>query len=67
VTAMAAAAGYLAGSSFTVSGAHGWLILLAFILLLVAAIITWFVAPRQIWATFVALALALFMLAQLIT
>jgi hypothetical protein len=57
---------YLA-TGFSVSGVHGFLILIAFILLLVAAIIAWVIAPRAIWATFVAAALALFMLAQLIT
>jgi uncharacterized membrane protein YqjE len=54
-------------ASFTVSGVHGFLILIAFILFAVAAIIAWVVQPRAVWATFVAAALALFMLAQLIT
>lgn len=54
-------------SSFTVSGAHGVLILIAFILFAVAAVIAWVVAPRAVWATFVAAGLALFMLAQLWT
>jgi hypothetical protein len=55
---------YLA-ASFTVSGAHGVLILLAFLLFLVAAVVAWVIAPRAVWATFVAAGLALFMLAQL--
>lgn len=54
-------------SSFAVSGAHGVLILLAFILFLVAAIIAWFVTPRAHWGTAVAAGLALYMLAQLVT
>jgi hypothetical protein len=54
-------------SSFTVSGIHGFLILIAFILFTVAAIIAWFVEPRAIWATFVAAGLALVALAMLFT
>lgn len=57
---------YLA-TSFTVSGLHGWLILIAFLLCAVAAVVAWAVTPRAVWATFVAAALALFLLAQLIT
>jgi hypothetical protein len=52
-------------SSFSVSGVHGFLILIAFILALVAAIISWVIAPRAVWATFVAAALALFFLSLL--
>ena len=51
--------------SFTVSGIHGFLILLAFILFAVAAVIAWVVAPRAIWASFVAGGLALLSLAML--
>jgi uncharacterized membrane protein YqjE len=54
-------------ASFSVSGVHGFLILIAFLLFAVAAIIAWVVQPRAVWATFVAAGLALFMLAQLIT
>ena len=58
--------GYLA-SGFTVSGVHGFLILIAFLLFAVAAVVAWVVTPRAIWATFVAAGLALFMLALLFT
>jgi hypothetical protein len=51
--------------SFTVSGAHGFLILIAFILALIAAFLAWFIAPRAIWGTLIAAALALFFLALL--
>lgn len=54
-------------SSFSVSGAHGFLILVAFLLFAVSAIIAWVVEPRAIWATFVAAGLALYMLALLFT
>jgi uncharacterized membrane protein YqjE len=54
-------------ASFTVSGLHGALILIAFLLFAVAAIIAWFVAPRMIWATFIAAGLALTTLAMLIS
>jgi len=54
-------------SGFTVSGAHGFLILIAFLLFAVAGIVAWFVEPRAIWATFVAAGLALYMLALLFT
>jgi uncharacterized membrane protein YqjE len=57
----------LAGSSFTVSGVHGFLILIAFLLFAVAAVVAWVVTPRAIWATFVAAGLALYMLALLFT
>jgi hypothetical protein len=51
----------------TVSGIDGFFYVLAAILCLIAAIVAWFVAPRAIWATFVAVALMLFALAKLIT
>lgn len=54
-------------SSFAVSGVHGFLVLIAFLLFAVAAIVAWLVEPRAIWATFVAGGLALFMLALLFT
>lgn len=52
--------------SFTVTGLHGWLILLAVILFAVAAVVAWFVAPRAHWATFVAAGLCLATLALLV-
>jgi uncharacterized membrane protein YqjE len=55
---------YLA-DGFTVSGVHGFLILVAFLLFAVSAVIAWVVEPRAVWATFVAAGLALFMLALL--
>jgi hypothetical protein len=54
-------------ASFTVSGAHGVLILIAFLLFLIAAVVAWVIAPRAVWATFVAAGLALWALAQLWT
>ena len=53
--------------SFTVSGLHGWLTLLAVIAFFVAAIVAWFVAPRMIWAAAVACGLCLWALAALVT
>ena len=64
---LAAAAAKVAplADGFTVSGVHGFLILIAFLLFAVAAVVAWVVSPRAIWATFVAAGLALFMLALL--
>lgn len=56
-----------AASSFTVSGAHGFLIVLAFLAFLIAAVIAWFVAPRAHWGVAVAGGLALYMLSLLFT
>ena len=53
----------LAGS-FTVSGVHGFLVLIAFLLFTVAAILAW-VMGKQLWGTFVAAGLALLALSQL--
>lgn len=53
--------------SFTVTGLHGWLILLAVILFAIAAVVAWFVAPRAHWATFVAAGLCLATLALLVS
>ena len=50
----------------TISGVDGFFYILAVILLLIAAIVAWFVMPRQLWATFVAAALMLGFLAKLI-
>jgi hypothetical protein len=46
-----------AATTFTVSGLHGWLYILAAILFAIAAVIAWFVQPRAYWPTFVALGL----------
>lgn len=54
-------------TSFTVSGVHGFLVLIAFLLFAVAAIAAWFIAPRAIWGALVAAGLALVTLATLIT
>lgn len=54
-------------TGFSVSGVHGFLVLIAFLLFAVAAIIAWVVTPRAIWATFVSAGLALVTLAMLIT
>jgi hypothetical protein len=56
-----------AAASFAVNGASGALTLIAVILFLIAAVITWFVTPRAYWATFVAAGLCLWALAALIT
>jgi hypothetical protein len=53
-------------ASFTVSGIDGFFFLLAALLFLIAGIVTWFVMPRQIWATFVAIGLLLWDLTNLI-
>jgi hypothetical protein len=54
-------------SGLAVNGAHGILILIAAILFAVAAIVAWVVAPRLIWASFVAAGLFLLAIAQLWT
>lgn len=54
-------------SGLTVSGAHGVLILIALILFVVSAIIAWVILPRQVYATFIAAGLALYMLSLLWT
>lgn len=53
-------------TTISVSGVHGWLVLIAVIAFLVSAVIAWFVAPRQIWASLVAGGLCLWALAALI-
>jgi len=63
--AHAAVAAAPLADSFTVSGVHGFLVLIAFLLFAVAAVVAWVIEPRAIWATFVAAGLALFMLALL--
>lgn len=60
------ASGVLA-AGVSVSGLHGVLILFAVILFAVAAIVSWFVQPRLIWATFVAAGLCLATFALLVT
>lgn len=54
-------------ASFSVSGVHGALILIAVLAFLVAAIIAWFVTPRTHWATLVAAGLCLFALSFLVS
>jgi hypothetical protein len=51
----------------TVSGIDGFFYVVAVILFLISAIVAWFVAPRQIWATFVAAGLMLVALAKIVT
>jgi hypothetical protein len=60
------ASGVLA-SGLAVNGAHGVFILIAMILFIVAAIVAWVLAPRAVYATFVAAGLAIYMLALLWT
>lgn len=47
-------------------GANGLLVLIALIVFVIAAFVSWFITPRAIWGTLVALGLALFMLALLV-
>jgi len=47
-------------------GGNGILILIALILFAVAGIVAWFVEPRTIWGTFIAIGLCLYMGALLI-
>ena len=56
-----------AAITFTVSGLHGWLYVIAAVLFFVSAIIAWFVTPRSYWPTFVALGLVLVALGYVIT
>jgi hypothetical protein len=51
----------------TVSGIDGFFYIVIVVLCLIAAIVAWFVTPRALWATFVAVALMLFALAKLVT
>jgi hypothetical protein len=63
----ALAAGVLA-AGFQVNGAHGVLILLAFLCELVAAIVAYFVLPlHRVCVSLLALGLCLFFLAQLVS
>jgi hypothetical protein len=59
--------GLLASGSFSVSGAHGVILLIALILFAVAGIIAWVIAPRAVWATFVASGLFFLTLSMLWT
>jgi hypothetical protein len=52
-------------SSFSVSGAHGVITLLAVVAFAVAAVIAWVIAPRAVVLAFIALGLALLALAML--
>jgi hypothetical protein len=58
---------YASASQFTVSGAHGFIILIALFVFVIAAIIAWFVPPRAHWGAAVAAGLALYMLSLLFT
>lgn len=59
--------GTLASMSLTAGPAgNGILVLLALVVFLVAAVVAWVVTPRAIWATAVALGLALYMAALLL-
>jgi hypothetical protein len=53
--------------SFSVSGLHGWLQLIAAVLFAIAAVIAWFTSPRAHWAAFTAAGLCLAALSMLIT
>lgn len=62
-----ASAAQAAGVSITAAGgANGILVLIAAILFGIAGIVAWFVAPRDIWATFISAGLTVFMVALLI-
>lgn len=56
-----------ASSLFHVSGVHGFLVLVAFIVFLIAAVIAWIATPKAHWAGAVAAGLALYMLSLLFT
>lgn len=59
--------GTLASMTLTAGPAgNGILVLLALVVFLVAAVVAWVVTPRAIWATCVALGLALYMAALLL-
>jgi hypothetical protein len=57
----------LLAASISVNGIHGALVLIAVILFAIAAVIAFFVQPRAYWPSFVALGLALFALAFLVS
>jgi hypothetical protein len=64
---MSGLAASMAGANITASAAgNGILVLIALILFAVAAVVAWVVTPRAIWASCVALGLALYMAALLI-
>ena len=52
-------------ASFTVSGAHGWLIFIALIVFAVAAIIAYVAPAHRLVHVLIAAGLAVFMLSQL--
>jgi hypothetical protein len=58
---------HASAAAFSVSGVHGFLVLIAFLVFFAAAIVAWFVTPRAVWGTAISAGLALYMLAQLIT
>jgi hypothetical protein len=55
-----------ASTTVTVHGIDGVFLIIAALLFLIAAIVGWFVAPRALWATFVAAGLCLWVLTSLI-
>jgi len=52
-------------ATFTVSGAHGVLTLIAVLLFAVAAVVAWFAPPHKVILTVIAAGLAVWALAQL--
>ena len=62
------AAGHVLASLSLTAGpaANGILVLVAMVAFVIAAFVAWFIQPRAIWGTLVALGLALFMLALLV-
>ena len=53
-------------TTVSVNGVSGVFDLIAAILFLISAIVAWFVAPRALWATFVAAGLCLWVLTGII-
>lgn len=56
----------LAGASITVSGIDGFLVILAALFFLVAAIVSWFVAPRNHWAALISAGLLFWVLTLIV-
>ena len=56
----------LASSTIAINGVHGVFALIAAILFLIAAIISWFIPPRSYWPTFVAAGLMLWVLTVIV-
>lgn len=53
-------------TTITVHGISGVFFILAAILFAISAIVAWFVAPRAVWATFVAAGLCLWVLTNIV-